>query len=169
MPAYGRVSVRVAQANDDEALFSLDQQTWTTTVSPAPLPARKEFFTESRLPEDHIVAEVEGSLAGYIGLHHPTPLLSNRHVLSITGLAVEPLLRRHGVGRALVEAAVAEARRRGTRKLSLRVLAHNAAARRLYEAAGFVVEGILSDEFLLDDRYVDDVLMARHLARDVAH
>ena len=52
------------------------------------------------------------------------------------------------------------ARSRGARKLSLRVLGGNVAARRLYEACGFTVEGVLREEFFLGGRYVDDVLMA---------
>ena len=36
----------------------------------------------------------------------------------------------------------------------------NERARRLYESAGFVVEGVLREEFFLEGRYVDDVLMA---------
>ena len=53
-----------------------------------------------------------------------------------------------GAGRALVEAAVADARRRGARKLTLRVFAANAGARRLYEAAGFEVEVRESDLYI---------------------
>ena len=68
------------------------------------------------------------------------------------------------VFRALLDAAVAEARRRGAQRLTLRVLGPNAGARRLYEAAGFVVEGTLRGEFVLDGGLVDDVLMARSLS-----
>jgi hypothetical protein len=50
-------------------------------------------------------------------------------------------------------------------KLSLRVLATNEVARRLYTAAGFETEGVLVDEFLLDGRNVDDHLLARRLDR----
>ncbi|EOD64089.1 GNAT family N-acetyltransferase, partial [Amycolatopsis vancoresmycina] len=64
----------------------------------------------------------------------------------------------------LVEAAVAEARRRGARKVTLRVLGPNAGARRVYERCGFVVEGVLRGEFRIDGADVDDVLMARSLA-----
>jgi ribosomal protein S18 acetylase RimI-like enzyme len=84
-------------------------------------------------------------------------------VLQLSGLAVHPRRQRSGAGRALVEAAVEQARDRGARKLSLRVLGVNTGARNLYQACGFVVEGILRAEFLLDGRYVDDVLMARYL------
>jgi RimJ/RimL family protein N-acetyltransferase len=36
-------------------------------------------------------------------------------------------------------------------------------ARRLYEACGFVEEGVLREELQLDGRLVDDVLLARSL------
>jgi RimJ/RimL family protein N-acetyltransferase len=45
----------------------------------------------------------------------------------------------------------------------LRVLAPNHSARRLYESCGFVVEGTLRAEFLLEGEEVDDVLMACQL------
>jgi RimJ/RimL family protein N-acetyltransferase len=44
------------------------------------------------------------------------------------------------------------------------VLGGNAGARALYTACGFVVEGVLREEFWLGGRYVDDVLMARTLS-----
>ena len=47
--------------------------------------------------------------------------------------------------------------------MSLRVLGSNAVARRLYARCGFVEEGVLRDEFVLDGRFVDDVFMARFL------
>jgi ribosomal protein S18 acetylase RimI-like enzyme len=67
------------------------------------------------------------------------------------------------VGRALVRAAVEEARRRGARRITLRVLGHNTPARRLYESEGFAVEGIQPEEFRLAGEYVDDVLMGRRI------
>ena len=86
------------------------------------------------------------------------------HVLALNGLAVGPQRQHRGAGRRLVEAAIGEAQARGAHKLSLRVLGSNTSARLLYEACGFVVEGILRSEFFLNGRYVDDVLMARQLA-----
>ena len=117
-------------------------------------------------PENTLVAVLEGRPAGLVAIVAPTPLASNRHVLEICLLAVEPARRGQGIGRALVEAAIAEARARGARRLTLRVLETNSRARLLYEAAGFEVEGVLRGEFLLAGRYVDDLLMARDLTRD---
>ncbi|MDJ0825604.1 MAG: ribosomal protein S18-alanine N-acetyltransferase [Rhodobacter sp.] len=52
-------------------------------------------------------------------------------------LAVDPGHRRQGIGRALLADFEAEARRRGARRAYLEVAAGNAAARRLYAAAGY--------------------------------
>ena len=46
-------------------------------------------------------------------------------------------------------------------RISLRVLAENAAARRSYEKVGFVQEGIFRDMELLDGAYRDVVFMAK--------
>ena len=43
------------------------------------------------------------------------------------------------------------------------MLGTNVPARRLYEAGGFTVEGVLREQLLLGGRYVDDVFMAREL------
>jgi ribosomal protein S18 acetylase RimI-like enzyme len=142
----------------------VDRATWTTAVSPSPPPAPgAPFFGERTTRDDVLVAELDGEVAGYVSLGRATELRASDHVLQVTGLAVDPERQGRGVGRALVEAAIAEARRRGARRLTLRVLGPNQTARRLYDACGFVVEGILRGEFHLDGEDVDDVLMARAL------
>ena len=56
-------------------------------------------------------------------------------------LAVAPAARRRGVARALVEATAGAALAAGARMLWLEVAEDNAAARGLYEGAGFRLEG----------------------------
>jgi ribosomal protein S18 acetylase RimI-like enzyme len=156
--------IRPARADDDRALRALDVTGFSPDVSPgSPPPPDRPFFSGDLAPADVLVAEAGGSVTGYVALGHATPLESNRHVVYMRGLAVAAEHQRRGVGRALVEAAVAAARERGARRLTLRVLGPNTAARALYESCGFVVEGVLRGEFLLDGRYVDDVLMALEL------
>lgn len=158
------IAVRPGTAADEPALLRIDRLTWSTRVSPSPPPgADAEFFAGRVSPDDVLVAERDGDVVGYLALRPPTPMPCHAHVLEVVGLAVDPAQQGSGVGRALVSAAVAEARRRGARRLTLRVLGPNAVARRLYESAGFVVEGVLRGEFLLDGEEVDDVLMARRL------
>ncbi len=164
-----RVAVRVARAGDEAGLARLDAAAWTPASGFPSVTERVNdpfftFFTDDSPPGAHLVAELDGGLAGYIRLKPVTPLRENAHVLGIVGLAVAPGARRRGVASALLAAAEQLARARGARKLSLRVFGTNATAARLYERLGFVVEGILRDEFFIGGRYVDDVLMAKHLA-----
>jgi GNAT superfamily N-acetyltransferase len=80
-----------------------------------------------------LVAEVEGRVAGFAALVGG----------ELDGLFIEPELWRQGIGKALVEAAVHEARRRG---LSVAVTANSAAAA-FYEKCGFAVEGEAQTRF----------------------
>ncbi|MFD0314491.1 GNAT family N-acetyltransferase [Streptomyces flavalbus] len=156
--------IRRAVFEDEEALAGLDHATWSSLHAVTPRPRPDEpFFTDRVRPFQHFVAELGGRVVGYVRLGLPTDLASNAHVRQIHGLAVAREARGRGAGRALVRAAVAEARRQGARRISLRVLGHNAPARALYEAEGFVVEGVQPEEFHLDGKYVDDVLMGRSL------
>ena len=157
------ISIRPAVTVDGPGLVQLDRATWSPENAVVPLWPEDTDFFERRSPDDVLVAEQDGATVGYTALGSPTPLECNRHVLHIQGLAVDPSAQRQGVGRRLVEAAAEEATRRGARKLGLRVLGGNGSARALYASAGFVVEGVLRDEFWLDGRFVDDVFMARPL------
>ena len=164
------IAVRLANVSDGPALARIDLATWTPAVSPAPAPVDADayrFFDDRTVPANVLVAEVHGVVAGWVKVRSPTPLLSHAHVLEIGGLAVDPTRQGTGVGGRLVEAAVQECRRRGARKVTLRVLGPNTAARRLYDRCGFEAEGVLHEEFLLQGRYVDDVLMARQLVSPV--
>jgi ribosomal protein S18 acetylase RimI-like enzyme len=157
------LEVRSATAVDDSTLRAIDLATWSTQVSPAPVPAEGQpFFGERLSPDDVLVAVRDGEVVGYVTLR-PGPLPSNAHVVQVNGLAVHPSHQRQGVARRLLDEAATRVRRRGARKLTLRVLGHNAAARRLYASCGYVVEGVLVDEFVLDGVPVDDVFMARFL------
>ena len=147
--------IRPARAGDAVAIAALDDATWSFDVTPSP---------RSSVPssiDGMLVAEDDGEIVGYVAVGRATRLESNQHVADIRGLAVAPDHQGRGLGRALVQAALDAARERGARKVTLRLLAPNTAARALYESCGFVVEGVRRDEFFLDGRYVDDVLMAR--------
>jgi GNAT superfamily N-acetyltransferase len=74
-----------------------------------------------------IVAELEAEIAGFAAVVGG----------ELDGLFVEPELWGRGVGRALVDAATHEARKRG---LTLKVVAQPG-ARRFYESCGFSIEG----------------------------
>lgn len=156
------LTVRPATHDDDDALLDLDIGE-PGTGFPSVFARERTTFFGTGDPSATLLAERDGRVIGYLTLRHPTPLPENAHVFCIEGFTVHPTARGQGVGRALLEQAAATARARGGTKLSLRVLATNSRARSLYSAAGFVVEGVLVDEFVIDGRPVDDVLMSRPL------
>ena len=131
---------------------------------PGPTAAPGPGLLCGKRPDGTLVTVVDGVVAGYVKLAPVLDLASNRHVLEVRGLAVDPAMHRRGLGRRLMQKAAEVALKRGARRLTLRVLASNRAARALYESCGFEVEGVLRGEFMLDGRYVDDVLMALDLA-----
>lgn len=62
----------------------------------------------------------------------------------ICGVGVVPDLRRMGIGRALMESLLQEARDAGAERVRLEVLCQNESAFRLYRSLGFVVAGELA-------------------------
>jgi ribosomal protein S18 acetylase RimI-like enzyme len=167
MESPSGVRVRPARLADQAALTELDAIAWSpeSGFPSAMAPDQREatFFDARNPPEAFLVAELNGRVVGYIRFRPPTKLPENAHVVQVQGLAVHPDARRRGVAARLLEAAEETLRERGTRKLTLRVLSTNQSAIRLYERHGFVREGTLLEEFCINGRFVDDVMMAKML------
>ncbi|MEO7980089.1 MAG: GNAT family N-acetyltransferase [Sporichthyaceae bacterium] len=167
----GPLRVRTGRADDEAALHALDVAAWdASSVFPSVLARLDDepFFTDDHGPDAHLVAELDGAVAGYARLRRPTPLPESSHVVEVNGLAVSPGARGRGVAGALLAAVEVRARAEDAAKVRLRVLGTNAVARRVYERAGYVVEGRLRGEFRIDGVGVDDYLLARYLDPDLA-
>lgn len=100
----------------------------------------------------------DGAIVGRLSLARDTHPAS-AHVADL-GLMVASDFRRHGVGRALLDAAVDWARGAGVRKLELHVFPWNEPAIALYERFGFEREGFRKAHYRRADEYVDAILMA---------
>ena len=61
--------------------------------------------------------------------------------LQINVVAVDPTQRRHGLGTAVLEELMEEARRRGAKRATLEVASCNQAAIALYKRCGFLTSG----------------------------
>src|SRR5215469_8501401 len=96
--------------------------------------ASANFGLRSRLSRVLVAREPpRGRVVGFLAAsaHHGD--------LYVKGLAVEPDGRRRGIGRSLVRAALAEARRMGAGAVVLNVSVENHAAVALYESEGFAI------------------------------
>lgn len=158
------LTIRFSEMKDAAALMALDRLVWDRNTAPAPLEwTSRDHYLLHCPPGSQLVALHKAKLCGYVGFQPPTGLHSNRHVLELN-IAVHPDYQRQGIGVRLIEAAKAMARAEGVSKLRLRVLSSNPGALSFYRNCGFTEEGRLIQEFYVDGRYVDDILMCCFLS-----
>jgi RimJ/RimL family protein N-acetyltransferase len=94
-------------------------------------------------------AGTPGELIGVFGFSREVRL-KNRHKATLIGMMVAPEFAGLGVGRALVDAVMQDARDSGVSLLVLTVTEGNARARALYAQAGFRSIGIEPDAIRVD-------------------
>ncbi len=132
---------------------------------PDTLPTGREQEKEiQKIREDgglYAVAEVDGKIAG-VAMLRRGPLEMNRHVAKFRMWLV-PGYRGLGLGKRLMEYVIDGARARGVEKISLDVFSNNERAIGLYKKYGFQVEGRLKRQYVLEGRYVDEILMGLSL------
>ncbi|HWP56295.1 MAG TPA: ribosomal protein S18-alanine N-acetyltransferase [Candidatus Acidoferrales bacterium] len=124
-----------------------------------PTPWSTRFFVEElRAPcAQSFVACRNGRIVGYI-LYWVLP-----GALDIHNVAVDRDYRRQGVGRSLLNAAIAEAKERGLQRVTLEVRRSNQIAQSLYYKLGFVVQGVRAGYY--SDNGEDAFVMALDLGQ----
>ena len=103
-----------------------------------------------------------GRLRGIVGLVRASKL-KQRHGATIWGMYVSAGTRRRGAGRALLDAAIAQARAWGVEQVQLSVTDAAPQAKRMYEAAGFTSWGHQPRALGWDGRFVDESHMVLDL------
>ena len=123
---------------------------------------RRYLRAARRHPDVAVFVAVDGdALVGRLSVaRDPHP--ASAHVADL-GVVVAASHRRRGVGRMLLDTSVEWARAAGVRKLELHVFPWNEPAIRLYEAFGFLHEGVRRRHYRRDGVDVDAMLMAYHL------
>lgn len=159
-----KISTRLSEMRDAAALMDIDKLTWDRNNTPAEALHwnSREHYLQCCPPGSQLVACLGEQICGYIGFKYPTSLPSNRHVLDLN-IAIHPAYQRQGIGRLLMDAMLERASTLGVSKLSLRVLSSNPGAIAFYESCGFIKQGRLVEEFLIQGQYVDDILMWRRV------
>ncbi len=132
-----KISIRTYQANDEDMVIKL----WNDVFPNDPPHNRPDLLIQSKLREqaelffvaldgERVIGAVMAGFDGTRGwVHH---------------LAVNPDMRRRGVGKALVDVAVAGLKARGCPKVNLQVRATNTPVIAFYESLGFKTEDVLS-------------------------
>ena len=102
--------------------------------------------------------DAQGRLCGYLGWWHADGYATIAHV------AVDPQLRRAGIGRLLLDDACKGAQELGCHTMQLQVRAANSGARAFYRTLGFEEVGLSTNYYTDPDD--DAVIMIRPLSAD---
>jgi RimJ/RimL family protein N-acetyltransferase len=161
------ISVRAARPEDAATLAALgaavgrEEGAWLLTNAGwrSVTEERRYLRALKRYPDAAVfVAEDESRPVARLSLaRDPHP--ASHHVADL-GLMVAATHRGRGIGRLLLDQAVAWARDAGVHKLELHVFPWNEPAIRLYERFGFEREGLRRRHYRRDGTFVDAILMA---------
>ena len=164
------ITIRRAEPGDAQALVELagdvggEEGAWLLTSAEwrSITDERRYLRAVRRHPDAAVYLADDGdAVVGRLSLArdvHP----ASAHVADL-GLMVAATHRRRGVGRGLLDQAVAWAESAGVRKLELHVFPWNEPAIALYEAYGFEREGLRKGHYLREGVLVDAILMAFQL------
>jgi ribosomal protein S18 acetylase RimI-like enzyme len=147
------VTIRLATAADAAAIARIHVASWKVAyrgimpddvIARTDLAYRTRFWTERLATRDWPVFLTEEGGEGVAfcqAIATPDPGDDPTTVGHITSIHVLPRLRGKGYGRALLDHAFAEFRRRGMREATLWMLEGNNDAQRFYESLGFHNDG----------------------------
>ena len=112
--------------------------------------------------DDYLCIAVEtGKIVGFLQAERGKFNRVRHTAYVVVGILAEH--RGKGIGTALFARLEQWAQENRVARLELTVECPNAAAKRLYEKCGFVVEGIRKKSMVVDGRYVDEYAMAKLL------
>lgn len=164
------ISIRPAEGSDASELVALaaaiggEPGGWLlTTEAWRPVSDERRYLKAVRRHADAAVfVALDGDrIVGRLSLaRDPHP--ASAHVADL-GMMVAASHRRRGIGRKLLDEAVAWARGANVEKLELHVFPWNEPALRLYEDFGFEREGLRRRHYVRNGVAVDALLMAYHL------
>ena len=135
------------------------ERLYLTFLEAPPLPETRAFVLNLlRNGDPDFVALADGEVIGWCDIRrHFFPTHAHRGTL---GMGILPAYRSRGIGRRLIEAALAKAREIGLTRVELSVHADNARAIALYRGVGFIAEGVIRDAICIDGEYRDAIGMA---------
>jgi len=147
------MTLRVATVSDAKAVARIHVESWNVAyrgimpddvIARTDLAYRTPFWSERLATREWpvLVMEEGGEIVAFCHMiPSPDPDDDPKRVGHITSIHALPHLRGRGYGRALLDHAFAEFRRRGFAEVTLWVLEGNASARRFYERTGFWNDG----------------------------
>jgi len=145
--APGNITTREARETDVDAILALLEE-WLPDEA---LTAKRAEVVKAAISDERhvlLVAEVDGEVVGFLLLAIIYDLLEGALVGYIQDFYVRADSRSRGLGTALLEKAVEEARTRGAVELHVSVHPDNRTATRFYERRGFTGRYLLLERVL---------------------
>jgi ribosomal protein S18 acetylase RimI-like enzyme len=139
--------------------FVARERLYLSFLEAPPLESTRAFILDNiRNGYPQLVAVTSGGeVVGWCDVTgRPGPLYAHAGVL---GIGLLPAFRRQGIGKQLIQRALAAAQDFGFRRVELAVRANNLNAIELYKRVGFRVEGVQRDAIQLDGSYENLILM----------
>jgi len=164
------VTIRPAQSSDADALrtiynWAVANSTATMDTEPRSAEAQAAWLaTHDGAPYPALVAVAgeEGAVLGYASLSPYIPKAGYATTAEVS-VYVHPDWHGRGIGAALLEALIQEARERGFVSLLALITADNEASLRLHRRFGFVDAGLLRRVGRKFDRWLDVAFLQRWL------
>lgn len=158
------MSVRFATEADLERIAAIHNRAIQDTHSlwlwePIELPARRAWFAEqAKADRPVLVAEADGTVAGF-ATYGPFRAAAGYRDTAEHSVYLDPVFHGRGLGRALMEGLIAEARARDIHVMVAAIGLPNEASVALHAALGFVEVGRMPEVGLKFGRYRDLLLM----------
>lgn len=163
LPLNRQLLIRASRPGDEEQMAAmLNQPGVRRGTLRLPHTRPQEVRTWLEKPSDgglQLVAERDGIIVGAAGLHRQ---VGRRYHAAMLGMSVHDAYQRQGIGKALLLALIDAADNwLNITRIELTVFTDNAGAIALYEAAGFVTEGVHKAYAFRDGAFADVLAMAR--------
>ena len=167
-PGTGELEIRDAVESDLPAIVAIYNAAIATRMStaqlePVTVESRRDWLKAHR-PDRHPfwVVEVDHVIAGWLTLK-PFIKRSAYDATAEVSVYVDEKFRRRGVGRSLLQEAIARAPQLGLEVMLGLVFRHNEPSLRLFTQLGFTRWGLLPRIALLDGAEADLTILGRHL------
>lgn len=163
LPLNRQLLIRASRPGDEEQMAAmLNQPGVRRGTLRLPHTRPEEVRTWLEKPSNgglQLVAERDGVIVGAAGLHRQA---GRRHHAAMLGMSVHDAYQRQGIGKALLLALIDAADNwLNISRIELTVFTDNAGAIALYEATGFVTEGVYKAYAFRDGAFADVLAMAR--------
>lgn len=156
-------AIRKASAGDLDAIAAIynqgiEDRIATLDTEPKSREEIERWWSEHGDRYAVLLAVEGGTVIGWASLNRFSARCAHAEIADVS-IYVKREFRGKGVGFALLQRLLADAKAGGFRKLVLHALDGNEHGKRLYRKAGFREVGVFREHGKVDDRYVDVVAM----------